>query len=230
MIRPRTSQTLLSVSAALLLQSAATTAGGPALAAASDTVAAAPETASRAAEPPGDPRVAVAVLPLGLSARTAERYPGLLARHVGFGVHNLLVDRLYASRRFRLVEDKQEVVDDLLDRQWIASSGAVSQESAVRYGKLLGARYVLYGEVYDFSSQRLKKKVLETRISLQIRLVDVETSEYVPASGTGAETRKGKVFVQEDRQEFARGTVGTATAAALDEAVATLLRRSAGRW
>lgn len=175
-----------------------------------------------------DARVPVAVLPLGLTEKTAERYPQLADRNVGFGIHDMLVDRLYDTGRFRLVEEKQEVIDDLLNRQWIAASGGVSKESAVSYGKLLGARYVLYGEVYDFSSQPVSKKVVETRIALQVRLVDVETSEYVPASGSGAETRKGKVFVRADRVEFARSTVGLATGAALEEAVGKLMQRFSG--
>ncbi len=70
--------------------------------------------------------------------------------------------------------------------------------------------------------------MVETRISLQVRLVDVETSEYVPASGSGAETRKGKVFARADPVEFARSTVGLATGAALEEAVGKLMRRFSG--
>ncbi len=171
-----------------------------------------------------DTRVPIAVLPLGLTAATAERYPQLAERNVGLGIHNMLVDRLYDSGRFRMVEDKQEVVDDLVNRQWMAASGGVSKESAVRHGQLLGARWVIYGEVYDFSSQPLTKKRSETRISLQIRLVNVETSEYIPASGAGAETRKGKIF-RLDQVEFARSTVGQATQLALEEAVPKLLRR-----
>ncbi len=171
-----------------------------------------------------DTRVPIAVLPLGLAAATAERYPQLAERNVGLGIHNMLVDRLYDSGRFRMVEDKQEVVDDLVNRQWMAASGGVSKDSAVRHGQLLGARWVIYGEVYDFSSQPVTRKRSETRISLQIRLVNVETSEYIPASGAGAETRKGKIF-RLDQVEFARSTVGQATQLALEEAVPKLLRR-----
>ena len=175
----------------------------------------------------GDGRMTVAVLPLGLTAATAERYPQLAERNVGFGVHNMLVERLYDTGRFRMVEDKQEVIEDLVNRQWMAASGGVSKDSAVRHGQLLGARYVIYGEVYEFSSQKVKKKVSETRVALQIRLVDVETSEYVPASGAGAVSRKGRL-VPRDGVEFARSTIGLATEAALEKAVPVLLRRFRG--
>lgn len=169
--------------------------------------------------------IPIAVLPLGLTARTAERYPQLADHNVGLGVHNVLVNHLYDSGRFRFVEEKKEVVDDLLERQWVATSGAVSPESAVSYGRLLGARYVLYGEVYDFSVRRVKKKVGETRIALQIRLVDVETSEYVPAAGSGTAAGKGAAFVKVDPGDFARSTIGQATDEALGQAVAQLMER-----
>ena len=174
-----------------------------------------------------DGRLTVAVLPLGLTAATAERYPQLAERYVGFGVHNMLVERLYDTGRFRMVEDKPEVIEDLVNRQWMAASGGVSQDSAVRHGQLLGARYVVYGEVFEFASQKVRKKLSETRVALQIRLVDVETSEYVPASGAGAVSRKGRL-TPADRLDFARSTIGQATRAALEKAVPTLIGRLPG--
>jgi len=182
-------------------------------------------TAPEAAEP--DSRIPIAVLPLGLTDETRRRYPQLAERNVGFGIHNLLVDLLYDTGRFRFVEDKPEVVEDLVQRQWVASTGAVDVGSAVRYGHLLGARYVIYGEVFDFSTRRVKRRTSETRIGIQIRLVDVETSEYVPASATGVVTVKGETFPKGDNVEFARGTVGQATSASLAQAVPQLLERFA---
>jgi curli biogenesis system outer membrane secretion channel CsgG len=172
--------------------------------------------------------IPVAVLPLGLTAQTQQRYPQLAERDVGLGVHNMLVDALYDPHWFRFVEEKQEVVDDLVHRQWESSTGMVSQESAVRYGRLLGARYTLYGEVYDFSSRQAAAGQAETRISIQIRLIDVETSEYVPASGTGTVARPTDPLLKGDKGDnvaFARSTVGEATQAALANAVRQLRER-----
>lgn len=174
---------------------------------------------------PEDRRVPVAVLPLGLTEATSERYPQLTERNVGLGVHNMLVNHLYDTGRFRFVEEKADVVADLLDRQWVSSTGAVSAETAVEHGRLLGARYVLYGEVYDFGLRPLGTAAAETRISVQVRLVDVETSEYVPASGAGEVRREGEVLATDSEVAFARSTVGLATDEALEAAVETLMRR-----
>ena len=183
------------------------------------------ETPAAPSPQAADDRIPIAVLPLGLTEATSQRYPQLAERNVGLGVHNMLVDRLYDTGRFRFVEEKPEVMEDLLDRQWMSSTGAVSAETAVHHARLTGARYVLYGEIYDFGLRRLGGSAAETRISVQVRLVDVETSEYVPASGTAELRREGEVIGVESEIAFARSTVGLATGEALTDAVKTLMNR-----
>lgn len=172
----------------------------------------------KAAPPPlaqyTGPKTVAAVLPLGLSAKAAAAYPHLLTKDVGLGIHNRVVEALFDTNRFRFVEEKPEIVKDVLDRQWLSSSGMVDQATAVQMGKLLGARKVIYGEVYDFAQGGEKvglggvAKDFNTRMGVQVRCVDVETLEYVPGSGTG----KG-------------GDVGEAADAAIRAAVDGLVRR-----
>ncbi|MFO7760520.1 MAG: CsgG/HfaB family protein [Thermodesulfobacteriota bacterium] len=137
------------------------------------------------------PKTVAAVLPLGLSARAAENYPHLLRQDVGFGIHNRVIDTLYETGRFRFVEEKKKVVKDVMDRQWMSSAGMVDQATAVKMGKMLGARKVIYGEIYDYAQggEQIRgfsaRSNTTTRVGVQIRLVDVETLEYVPASGIG---------------------------------------------
>lgn len=160
------------------------------------------------------PKTVVAVLPLGLSERAAKAYPHLLAKDVGLGIHNRVIETLYDTNRFRFVEEKPEVVKDVLDRQWLSMAGMVDQGTAVEMGKLLGAQKVIYGEVYDFAqggeqvSGFSSRSNFNTRMGVQVRCVDVETLEYVPGSGTG----RG-------------GDVGEASESAIREAVAGLIRR-----
>ncbi|OHB26575.1 MAG: hypothetical protein A2X84_13160 [Desulfuromonadaceae bacterium GWC2_58_13] len=172
-------------------------------------------TSERADFPAYDgPKIVVAVLPLGLSERAAKAYPHLLAKDVGLGVHNRVIETLYDTNRFRFVEEKPEVVKDVLDRQWMSMAGMVDQGTAVEMGRMLGASKVIYGEVYDFAQGGEQigglsaRQNFSTRMGIQVRCVDVETLEYVPGSGTG------------------RGAdVGEASDAAIREAVAGLIRR-----
>lgn len=160
------------------------------------------------------PKTVAAVLPLGLSAKAAAAYPHLLTKDVGLGIHNRVVETLFDTNRFRFVEEKPEIVKDVLDRQWLSSSGMVDQATAVKMGKMLGASKVIYGEVYDFAQGGEKigaggvAKNFNTRMGVQVRCVDVETLEYVPGSGTG----KGS-------------DVGEAADAAIRAAVDGLVRR-----
>ena len=172
-----------------------------------------PQTQPRQPEYTG-PKIVVAVLPLGLSDRAASRYPHLLDKNVGFGIHNRLTEALYDSGRFTFVEDKGGIIKDVMDRQWMSANGMVSQSRAIEMGKILGATKVIYGEVYDYgeSGEQIRglsaKKNLKTRMGIQIRCVDVETLEYIPGSGTGIGT-----------------DVSSAADQALQQASASLLKR-----
>lgn len=178
-----------------------------------------PSGAAKAAAAPAakkytGPKTVVAVLPMGLSERAAKRYPQLLAKNVGMGIHNMLVDALYDTHRFKFVEDKGDIIKDIMDRQWMSANGMVSQSKAIEMGKMLGATKVIYGEVYDYGEAGSEirgfsaRKNLKTRMGIQIRCVDVETLEYVPGSGVGIGT-----------------DVSSAAQKALQQATASLLRR-----
>ena len=141
--------------------------------------------------PYNGPKMVIAVLPLGLSKRAAEKYPDLLKKSVGFGVHNEVVETLYDTGRFRFVEEKPEIIKDVMDRQWMSSAGMVQQARAIELGRMLGASKVVYGEVYDFAQGGESvgpggaSTGFNVRVAVQVRMVDVETLEYIPGSGTG---------------------------------------------
>ncbi|MBN2644716.1 MAG: hypothetical protein JXR59_04505 [Desulfuromonadaceae bacterium] len=154
------------------------------------------------------------MLPLGLSDHAAKRYPHLLDKNVGMGIHNRLTEALYDTRRFTFVEEKAEIIKDVMDRQWMSANGMVSQQRAIEMGKMLGASKVIYGEVYDYGEggDEIRglsvKRNLQIRMGIQIRYVDVETLEYIPASGTGI-----------------GGDISSAAEQALQQASDTLMRR-----
>ena len=149
------------------------------------------------------PKLPIAILPMGLSERAAKRYPHLLESSVGLGVHNVLTDALYRTKRFRLVEMNESIVKEVMKTQWLSASGAVDKGSAVEIGKMLGAQKVVYGEVYDYSEGKTdtivglkKKEKPEIRVGVQIRLVDVETLEYIPASAVAYDVDWGRSSAQ----------------------------------
>ena len=137
------------------------------------------------------PKVPVTVVPLGLSERTAQRYPHLLKESVGFGIHNMIIQELYDSHRFQLVEDNPTVIEEVLERLELGESGLLNSTEAAELGQFIGARKVVYGEVYDYaqgidSSVVLLKDVSKdcVRVGIQLNIVDVESLEVIPSSGT----------------------------------------------
>ncbi len=128
-------------------------------------------------------KIIVAILPLGLSERAAKRYPKLLEKSVGLGVHNLVMEALFETNRFRYVEEKPEITQDILDRQWLSASGYFSNSQAVSYGKMLGAEKVIYGEIYDYAEGGEQVFGLKGHqgfniaVGVQIVCTNVETGE-----------------------------------------------------
>lgn len=182
-------------------------------------------------------KLPVVVLPLGLSKAAAERYPKLRDLAVGFGVHNILVDTLFETGGFILLEDKPEVIDEMLKRQWADAAGVVSQATAIEHGNLTGAKYILYGEVYDFgigatgrSVGMVRERTDTVHVGLQIRLVSVATGEFVPASGIGMSVLSTPHLLFADESERFRATdIGAATRRAIRRAVVTLVERMPGK-
>ncbi|MDP7386773.1 MAG: CsgG/HfaB family protein, partial [Nitrospinota bacterium] len=131
------------------------------------------------------PKTRIAVLPLGLSKRAAKRYPKLVNRQVGLGLHQMIVSTLAETNRFRFVEIRKEVVERLMRQLYLGQSDLVDPETALRIGRLKQPSAVIYGEVFDFgvgTRERIRgvSMVLSrvTRIGIQIRRVDPETHEY----------------------------------------------------
>ena len=195
--------------------------------------AGAPATEVPPPPPNHGPKRPVCVLPLGLSEETAGQYPHLRERAVGFGVHNMLVEALYETKGFTLVEGRPEVLKEILERQWADASGMMSRETAIERGKLTGAKYILYGEVYDFGVSKHgltvafgRRRTETVHVGIQIRMVDVETGEFIPASGMGRSgvTTERIVFITE-MQRFAATDIGAASRIAIRQAVSTLMAR-----
>jgi hypothetical protein len=167
----------------------------------------------------------LAVLPLALADQLRRRFPELSVRAIGLGIHTLLSRDLAATERFRLVTARPEVVEEMVNRGWVASTGAADASEAVRYGELLGARYVVWGEVYDFGSRKVKRKTFETGVAVQLRLVDVVSGASASAAASGTVVLRAEPFPLAFSPDFAASPVGAATEAALAEAVPQLLAR-----
>ena len=117
-----------------------------------------------AQSPERDRRATVAILYFTNSALVRHQEYQPLSK----GIAEMLITELSASPALQVVERSQ--LQSLLDEQNLGTSGRVDQETAVRIGKLLGAKHLLMGGF-----------VIDTRgkLRLDLRAVDTETSQVV---------------------------------------------------
>lgn len=180
--------------------------------------------------------VPVALLTIGISDEILSQYPELGDYRVGLGLANIVVAFMDETFRFEFVETKDEIKDRMVS-QMKASDKGISANKIELKGNIVLAKYFGYVEVYDFSisedeTVNLKdgiKNVLNTRLGLQLKLVDAETGLYMTGSGLGmATTTRELTFLSDANLEevaFNQSSIGTATKKALETAVAKVVKR-----
>jgi curli biogenesis system outer membrane secretion channel CsgG len=121
-----------------------------------------------------DTRATVAVMYFTNSALVRHEEYAPLSK----GITEMLITELAASSAIQVVERDQ--LQHLLDEQNLSQSDKVDKETAVRLGKILGARHLLMGGFVIDPREKLR---------LDLRAVNVETSqvEYVETVSGKAE-------------------------------------------
>jgi curli biogenesis system outer membrane secretion channel CsgG len=179
------------------------------------------------------PKKRLQVVHIGIPENITRQYPELAEKKVGWGLANRLVEAFYDTKRFTFIEEKEEILNKMVENWKLSQSGLVSDQTAVQPGQLNAPEYLVYAEVYDFSVSSQETVVAAasterktTRIGVQIRLVNVSTGEYVPASGIGEEAvTKDSFLWGATKEDFDQSTVGKASQLAINTAVNQLLRR-----
>ncbi|MFV2007838.1 MAG: FlgO family outer membrane protein [Longimicrobiales bacterium] len=88
---------------------------------------------------------------------------------LGKAVSSMLITELTDRPGLRVIERYR--LQDLLTEQKLALSGRVDESTAVQIGKILGAQYVIHGQVTSILDQ----------LRMDMRAIDVETSEVIEA-------------------------------------------------
>lgn len=110
------------------------------------------------------------------------------------GIEAMITDVMQRSGRFRMVE--RESIGAVLDEQNLGDSSRVSQPSAAKIGKVLGAQYLVQAVVTSYEPEFKKKKGglggiakgllggakvgrSKSMVGVNFRLIDSETSEIM---------------------------------------------------
>jgi hypothetical protein len=180
-------------------------------------------------------QVPIQLLKIGINAELYDLYPELKDKRVGLGVTNIVIEYLEMTGRFVFTEEKEEIKQRMIAQDKASDKGVSSNKIEVK-GNVVLAKYFVYIEVYDFSVSEdevvkingEQKTTQTTRLGLQIKFVDAETSEVLVGSGLGeASTIKTESILDgvEDGVKFNQSTIGITTKKALETASSRVVTR-----
>jgi hypothetical protein len=180
--------------------------------------------------------IPIQLLNIGVTPELLESYPELKDKRVGLGLTNIVVEYLEFTDRFIFTESSTEIKNRMV-KQFQASQAGISQDTLNGRGKIRLAHYFVTIEIYDFSVSedetiKLKgsvKNTLTTRLGLQVKFVNAETSAFFTASGLGeASTTREMTLLNDDNLtdvKFNQSTIGITTKKALESACSKIVTR-----
>jgi len=177
----------------------------------------------------GEPE-GIQLIQISIPQNIINQYPELRDKRVGFGMTNRIIEVLEEAGRFYFVEEKDEVINKIV-QEWERSVDGLLEEE-LNVGKFATTKWFAYAEVYDFAVsnqeeiKRRKAKIKNTTmVGIQVRLVNVETGRYITGSGLGTSAKEGEGLLKNLDMSFDQSTVSFATTGAVITAVANVLRR-----
>jgi hypothetical protein len=169
---------------------------------------------------------------LNVNKELWEMFPELRDKRVGMGVSNRIVENFETTGRFTYAEEKEAVVNQMLDVWEKDLNGLGDGKTKLNVGNVVLPKYIVYAEIYDFSVSYAEtydkgklNKTNTTIIGIQIRMVNVDNSQYIVASGQGTSTQSGEGYFKNPSMGFDQSTVGVATQRALEVATMNLIKR-----
>ncbi len=160
---------------------------------------------------------------------------------LGEGMAEMLTTALVETRKFKILERMQ--IHDVLGEQDLGASGRVDPATAAKIGKILGARYLVYGTVNEFEYSkggegggvriggiRVGASEARAHIGMDVRIVDAVTSEILfstrstaDATRTGFKVGYSGADFGADLGTFKKTPLGEATRKAVESAVAKMV-------
>ena len=96
----------------------------------------------------GEPE-GIQLIQISIPQNIINQYPELRDKRVGFGVTNRIIEVLEEAGRFYFVEEKDEVINKIVQEWERSVDGLLEQELNV--GKFATTKWFAYAEIYDFA-------------------------------------------------------------------------------
>ena len=169
---------------------------------------------------------------LNVNKELWDMFPELRDKRVGMGVSNRIIENFEQTGRFSYAEEKEAIQTQMLDAWETELNGLSNGKTKLSMEGIALPKYIVYAEIYDFSVSYAesydKGKISKTNttiVGIQIRMVNVDNSQYIVASGQGTSTQVGEGFFKNPQMGFDGSTVGVATQRALEVATVNLVKR-----
>ena len=101
------------------------------------------------------------------------------------GLAEIMITELSAIKTLKFVE--RQKINELIQEMQLAQSGLVSEETGVQVGKLIGAKYLIFGAYMVF----------DKKIRIDVRIVEVETGITIKAEQATNKVKKMFDIVKE---------------------------------
>lgn len=146
----------------------------------------------------------------------------------GAAAADVLIEVLVKNKRFSLIEREQ--LDAVIKEQKLGMTGLIDDATAAQVGRLLGVKYMIFGNVNDASAKKTKKVhrrknqppkpywEIACNALVTCRVIDIETGEILFA---GKEKRRGTKSEEYRGEKKQKG-------GAAENALARIALKSAG--
>lgn len=138
---------------------------------------------------PKGPKIRTAIVGFDIHAKTYG------ASEIDKKLMEMLSSALFKTGRFDLIERKE--IERVFKEQEFQLSGMVDPATAVKIGKILGVRAIVTGAVTEvgFSTASFLLNMTICRVSIDVRIIDVETARILAAeTGEGRSSKGGIIF------------------------------------
>ena len=183
----------------------------------------------------------LAVMKFTTTAGGGSNYWSNASWDLGDGMAEMLATALVETGKFKVLERQQ--IHDVLGEQDLGASGRVDPATAAKIGKILGARYLVYGTVNEFEYSkagggggvriggfRVGANEARAHIGMDVRIVDAVTSEILFSSRSTADANRTGFKVGysgadfgADLGTFKKTPLGEATRKAIEDVVAKMV-------
>ena len=151
-----------------------------------------------------EPNASVAVMDFGTHEGTAD--PDVNLMNAERASSEYIIARLVDSKKLDVMD--KDIVSDRIAAEGLNITGLIDPDTAQRLGKILGVRYLIYGNVVDmvvdFNVETVVK-VRTVKCHIVARIMDVETGKILMAAKGEGKSKSANVSL--DESFFVIGTV-----------------------